>query len=112
MTAPKLNAATVTAANEFMDIAELLANVRSRPEAVAGLRWTLEHTSPELWRWLYEQLEEQLCFTHTRVVLLDDYGQPSHYCADCEPPEPDGEAFRGGEAAAYAAELQDRARRL
>lgn len=29
-----------------------------------------------------------------------------------EPPEPDGEAFRGGEAAAYLAEQQDAARRL
>ena len=29
-----------------------------------------------------------------------------------EPPEPDGEAFRGGESAAYLAEQQDRARRL
>jgi hypothetical protein len=29
-----------------------------------------------------------------------------------EPPEPDGEAFRGGEAAAYQAEQMERARRL
>lgn len=48
-------------------------------------------------------------------------GQPRHnpVCADCfrekdnrEPPEPDGEAFRGGEAAAYAAEQAFQAQRL
>jgi uncharacterized Zn finger protein (UPF0148 family) len=42
------------------------------------------------------------------------------YCVDCdhviddsnyEPPEPDGEAFRGGEAAAYSAEEQARIQR-
>jgi hypothetical protein len=40
-------------------------------------------------------------------------------CAECftrkdnaEPPEPDGEAFRGGEAAAYQAEQMHKARRL
>ena len=30
----------------------------------------------------------------------------ARYCEDCEPPEPDGEAFRGGEAAAYEHERQ------
>ncbi len=38
------------------------------------------------------------------------------YCAHCEdnyePPEPDGEDFRGGEAAAFREEQQDAARRL
>lgn len=47
--------------------------------------------------------------------------QPRHtpVCAECfterdnaEPPEPDGEAFRGGEAAAFAAEQQEQARKL
>ena len=33
------------------------------------------------------------------------------YCEDCEPPEPDGEAFRGGEAAAYEAEQMARIQR-
>lgn len=40
-------------------------------------------------------------------------------CAECktrrenrEPPDPDGEDFRGGEAAAYRAEQQQRAQRL
>lgn len=31
---------------------------------------------------------------------------------ECEPPEPDGEVFRGGEAAAYLAEQQAAAQRL
>jgi hypothetical protein len=42
-----------------------------------------------------------------------------HLCAECwsvrdnyEPPDPDGEAFRGGEAAAYQAELMHQAQRL
>lgn len=40
-------------------------------------------------------------------------------CAECyqrkdnaEPPEPDGEAFRGNEAAAYRAEQMEKARQL
>lgn len=48
-------------------------------------------------------------------------GEPRyrHVCSDCfndldnaEPPEPDGEAFRGNEAAAYAREQMDAARKL
>ena len=48
-------------------------------------------------------------------------GQPRHtpVCDECwtkrdnyEPPDPDGECFRGGEAAAYQAEQLEHARRL
>lgn len=55
-------------------------------------------------------------------VVCPDYDMRNHgdfYCEDCrafidnfDPPDDDGEAFRGGEAAAYAWEQQLEARRL
>ncbi len=53
----------------------------------------------------------------------DGWLAPSHFCLSCaeayaqwvdtyDPPDADGEAFRGGEAAAYQAELMAQARRL
>jgi hypothetical protein len=50
-------------------------------------------------------------------VFCLKHGQPlatkgASYCEDCEPPDADGEAFRGGEAAAYEREQQAEAWRL
>lgn len=48
-------------------------------------------------------------------VAGDEPCKPLCDCEDCidrEPPEPDGEAFRGGEAAGYLAEQQAAAQRL
>lgn len=50
-------------------------------------------------------------------VFCLKHGKPlatkcASYCEDCEPPEPDGEDFRGGEAAGYGAEQQAAAQRL
>ena len=57
-----------------------------------------------------EQVQATTRWTHDATILL---------CADCfkardnyEPPDADGEAFRGGEAAAYQAEQLEAARRL
>ena len=44
------------------------------------------------------------CLTHGKELPMGPYGTRYGGCDDCEPPEPDGEAFRGGEAAAYARE--------
>jgi hypothetical protein len=54
---------------------------------------------------------------HAMGFLMQECGWPlSHPCfgepdVDYEPPEPDGECFRGGEAAAYNAEEQARIQR-
>lgn len=52
------------------------------------------------------------CLKHGKPLLDGDHGCKASNCEDCEPPEPDGEAFRGGEAAAYEAEQMYRAQRL
>jgi hypothetical protein len=44
------------------------------------------------------------CFDQGKVVICDRFRD--------EPPEPDGEDFRGGEAAAYQRERMEEARRL
>lgn len=46
------------------------------------------------------------CHRHGKVKPMSEYGIRYGGCEDCEPPEPDGEAFRGGEAAAYERERQ------
>ena len=57
----------------------------------------------------YSDLDPDVfCTTHGKQLAT----KGSSYCEDCEPPEPDGEAFRGGEAAAYLAEQQHAAQRL
>lgn len=59
---------------------------------------------------------ERMAIRHCDHEWIDTNG-PEH-CVFCgtereyEPPEPDGEAFRGGEAAAFLAEQQEAARRL
>jgi hypothetical protein len=57
-----------------------------------------------------EDVQATKRWTYDKTILL---------CEDCfktrdnyEPPDPDGEAFRGGEAAAFQAEQMEAARRL
>lgn len=51
------------------------------------------------------------CLTHGKALPMGPYGIRYSGCEDCEPPEPDGEDFRGGEAAAYESEQQARLQR-
>ena len=51
------------------------------------------------------------CIKHGKELPMGPYGHRYGGCEDCEPPEPDGEAFRGGEAAAYEAEQMARIQR-
>jgi hypothetical protein len=44
------------------------------------------------------------CLRHGKEKPMSDYGVRYGGCEDCEPGDPDGEAFRGGEAAAYERE--------
>lgn len=52
------------------------------------------------------------CLHHGKPLVMSEYGIPYAGCEDCEPGEPDGEAFRGGEAAAFTSEQQAAAQRL
>lgn len=52
------------------------------------------------------------CLRHGKPLLDGMYGHKASNCEDCEPPEPDGEAFRGGEAAAYEREQMAKWQRL
>lgn len=53
----------------------------------------------------FESLDPDLwCLKHGKELPMGPYGIRYGGCDDCEPPEPDGEAFRGGEAAAYERE--------
>ncbi len=53
------------------------------------------------------------CTRHGKLLLPSDYvGVLSSGCDDCEPGDPDGDAFRGGEAGAFASEQQAAAQRL
>lgn len=49
---------------------------------------------------------DDICHVHGKVKPMSEYGIRYGGCEDCEPPEPDGEAFRGGEAAAYERDQQ------
>lgn len=40
------------------------------------------------------------CTKHGKRLEMSEYGIPYGGCEDCEPGEPDGECFRGGEASA------------
>lgn len=46
------------------------------------------------------------CLVHGKPLLDGEYGHKASNCGDCEPGDADGEAFRGGEAAAHAREQQ------
>ena len=57
----------------------------------------------------YSDLDPDVfCLKHGKPLGTEG----ASYCEDCEPLEPDGEAFRGGEAAAYLSEQQAAAQRL
>ena len=62
----------------------------------AGMDGDYENLDPDVW-----------CLKHGRLLAT----KGSSYCEDCEPPEPDGECFRGGEAAGYLAEQQAKIQR-
>lgn len=54
-----------------------------------------------------EDLDPDLfCLTHGKPLPMGPYGVRYGGCDDCEPAEPDGEDFRGGEAAACERESQ------
>ena len=44
---------------------------------------------------------DEFCLKHGKPLAVGPYGMLWGSCEDCEPPEPDGEALRGGEAQAY-----------
>ncbi|MPZ20109.1 MAG: hypothetical protein GEV06_19660 [Luteitalea sp.] len=46
------------------------------------------------------------CLRHGKELPMSEYGVRYGGCEECSPPEPDGEAFRGGEAAAYERDQQ------
>ena len=48
------------------------------------------------------------CLKHGKLLAT----KCASYCEDCEPPEPDGEAFRGNEATAYKREQMIAAQKL
>lgn len=52
------------------------------------------------------------CLKHGKERPMSEYGIRYGGCEDCEPGEPDGEAFRGGEAAAYQREQMAAYQRL
>ena len=52
------------------------------------------------------------CLKHGKELPIGEYGVRYGGCEDCEPPEPDGEDFRGGEAAAYEREQMAKWQRL
>ena len=61
----------------------------------------------------FDDLDPDLfCLKHGKELPMGPCGHRYGGCEDCEPPEPDGEAFRGGEAAAYEAEQMHAAQRL
>lgn len=50
----------------------------------------------------FDDLDPELfCLRHGKELPMGPYGVRYGGCEDCEPPESDGDAFRGGEAAAY-----------
>lgn len=55
---------------------------------------------------------DMFCLTHGKEKPMGEYGIRYSGCPDCEPPETDGEAFRGGEAAAYLRDQMIAAQRL
>lgn len=96
---------------------------------VEGTYWTMDKIKTAFARALYDSVETGILDWRQRSVLLPDgmafaIDTATIYCPECdedlgtphrpgcvtggtapaEPPEPDGEAFRGGEAAAYEAE--------
>jgi hypothetical protein len=61
--------------------------------------------------WLESLDPDLFCLKHGTELPMGPYGIRYGGCEDCEPPEPDGEAFRGGEAAAYEREQMAAIRR-
>ena len=61
----------------------------------------------------FDDLDPDLfCLKHGKELPMGLYGVRYSGCAECEQPEPDGEAFRGGEAAAYEQDQMAAAQRL
>lgn len=54
---------------------------------------------------------DMFCLKHGKELPMGPYGMRYDGCEDCEPPEPDGECFRGGEAAAYERDQMTRIQR-
>lgn len=73
----------------------------------------LPHDWPHNQRHCGDCLDPDLfCAKHGLELPMGPYGVRYGGCEECEPPESEGEAFRGGEAAAYQAEQQHAAQRL
>lgn len=61
----------------------------------------------------FDHLDSDLfCLRHGKPLLDGEYGFKASNCTDCEPDDVDGEAFRGGEAAAWLSEQLAAAQRL
>ena len=61
----------------------------------------------------FDDLDPDLyCLTHGKERPMGPYGTRYSGCENCEPGDADGEAFRGGEAAAYEREQMADAQRL